>query len=132
VGAALTDPLLLELRQLRAELAELRAIVVDRVRADLAPQDRRIGAALLPLAAEVHGGEFSAAELAAAALNDRSAAGQALCELIRDHGTDEGGGFRTLARLLERIHGMPLGGCRLVRLSESRTGRRFRVQVSGP
>jgi len=124
--------LLLEMRQMRDELADLRAIVVDRARADLARQDRRIGATLLPLAVEVHGGAFDAAQLAAAALNDRSPAGQALCELIRDHGTDESGSFRTLGRLLDRIAGVPLGGCRLVPLGDGRAAKRYRVQVSGP
>ncbi len=120
------------MRQLRAELADLRDMFADYVRANLAPQDRRIGAALLPLAAEVHGGVFDAAELAAAALNDRSPAGHALRELIRDHGTDEGGKFRTLGRLLDRITGVPLGGCRLVRVGPGRVAMRYSVQASEP
>lgn len=121
----------LELRRLAAEQAELREAVEHLTRRLLAAEDRRTGVVLLPLLAELVGGEtFTAASAAARALNDRTAIGQAVRELLADVGMGAGG-LRSLGRLLLRLDGAALGGVRLVPAGERREGLAWRlVQVS--
>lgn len=123
--------LALELRRLRDEVAELRDEQAHLLRALLARQDRRTGAALVPLLAErFDGADFSAAEVAAAALNGRDTAAQALRELVADYAS-EAGGLRALGRLLARLEGCCFDGCRLTAAGPSRGVQRWRVRVSG-
>lgn len=126
------DALVIELRLLRAAVADLQLSHDHLLRQHLARADRRTGAALLPLAADLAGGrEITAPELAAWALNDRTPSGRALCGLVEAYITDEGG-LRALGRFLARIEGAPLGGHRLERAGPSRDGLRWRVvRVSG-
>lgn len=126
--AALT----LELRLVRAELAEVRESQADLVRRLLEREDRTTGRVLLPLVNDLVGErDLDAGTLAAAALNDRTATGQAVREIINDY-TDCDGSFRSLAHLLKRLQGVHLGGCKLVPRGEGRGGLRWRVvQVSG-
>lgn len=128
----MNDPLILEIRRLRAELAELREDQQFLMRALLAASDKRNALRFLPLIADVLGDRaFTAPELLAAALNDRTAAGQALREVIGEFVTDDGG-LRAFGRLLARIEGVPLGGCRLISAGDGRDGRRWRVvRLSG-
>lgn len=127
------DPLALEVRRLaalvEAALEESRYLALRL----LEVEDRAIGKVMLPLIAEVMGdATFVPASLVAAVLNRRDSCGQALRELIRDHGTDEDGGWRSLGRLLERLDRKPLAGYRLMPDRQTRAGMSWRVvQVSG-
>ena len=127
----MTDAHTLELRLVRAELAEVRELQTDLVRRLLEREDRRTGIVLLPLAAELVGlRDFDAGMLATVAYNDRTPIGQALTEIIGDY-TDGDGGFRGLAHLLKRLQGAHLAGCKLMPRGEGRGGLRWRiVQVS--
>jgi hypothetical protein len=119
--------LVLEVRQLRAELAEQRAELAFLLRAVLSRQDRRAGSALVPLLAEAFNGEcFTAAEIATSALNGRDAASQALRELVADYCTAEGG-LRALGRLLARLEGCSFDGGRLVSGGERRGVASWRI-----
>jgi hypothetical protein len=131
--------LILEIKRLRAEAAEQRAEVRELredlqflMRALLTASDKRNALRFLPLIADVIGERpFTAPQVLAAALNDRTPAGQALRELVREFVTDDGG-LRTFGKLLSRIEGAPLAGCRLISAGEGRDGRRWRVvRVSG-
>jgi hypothetical protein len=125
----MADAALLELRRLVAAVAELRDEQAHLLRALLARDDRRTGAALLPLIAELLDGRaFTAAELLTAALDDRTPAGRALCELVAEFVTDTGG-MRALGRLLARLEGVPLAGCRLVSAGAAGGVCRWRVKV---
>jgi hypothetical protein len=125
------DHALLELRLVRAALLEVLEVQQDLQRRLLDREDRRTGVVLLPLALELIGSRpFDAAGLAVAALNDRTSAGRAACEIVSDY-TDDDGGFRGLARLLQRLQGVRLAGCKLVPAGEGRGGLRWRLQVSG-
>ncbi|RIK69798.1 MAG: hypothetical protein DCC67_21070 [Planctomycetota bacterium] len=128
----MNDPLILEIRRLRAELAELREDQQFLMRALLQPADKRNAVALLPLIADVLGDRaFTAADVVAAALNTRTPDGQALLELVRERATDDGG-LRAFGKMLARIEGMPLAGCRLISAGDGRDGRRWRVvRLSG-
>ncbi len=123
--------LALEVRRLRDEVAELRDEQAHLLRALLARQDRRVGAAMVPLLAErFEGRDFSAAELVGAVLNDRDAAAQALRELVADYASEDGG-LRALGRLLARLEGVSFDKCRLAAAGQSRGVQRWRVRVSG-
>lgn len=128
----MSDALILEIRRLRAELAELREDHQHLLRALLTARDKRNGVALLPLISDVLGDRaFTAADVVAAALNTRTAEGQALLELVREFVTDVSG-LRAFGKLLARIEGVPLAGCRLIGGGEGRDGRRWRVvRLSG-
>lgn len=122
------DALTLEVRRLSA-LVEA-ALEENRYLAGrlLAVEDRNVGKVLLPLIDEVMGDTaFVPASLVAAVINRRDSCGQALRELIRDHGTDEDGRWRSLGRLLERLNRVPLAGCRLVPDRATRDGMAWRV-----
>lgn len=126
----MTDALALELRRLAAEVAELRAEQAHLLRALLSRQDRRAGAAIVPLLAEMFSAEpFTCAEVAARALNGRDTASQALRELVADYCTAEGG-LRALGRFLARLEGISFEGSRLVSAGAARGVQRWRVQVS--
>ena len=123
----IAGPVLLELRCLRAEVAALREDQQHLMRSLLARDDRRAGQVLLPLVAELVGGHlFTGPSLLAAALADRTAAGQAAREVIADMATDAGG-LRAFGRLLSRLDGVPLAGCRLQAAGEASDGRRWRL-----
>lgn len=125
----MTDPALLELRRLAAEVAELRETQEHLMRALLSRQDRRVGSAVVPLLAEVFEGQtFCAADLAAASLNRRDSVGEALRELVAEYCTAEGG-LRALGRLLMRLEGCSFGGCRLQAAGALRGALRWRVRV---
>lgn len=126
----MTDAALVELRLVRQELAAVRESHDYLLRRLLDRDDRRTGAALLPLLAELMDGAIDVAGVATVALNDRSAAGQALRELVAEHVTDEGG-LRAFGRMLARLEGVSLGGYRLVRDGAARGVVRWRVRVSG-
>lgn len=119
---------LLELRRLAEQVQELRESHDALLRQLAKPADRRTGAALLPLVADVVGlgAVFDAASLAARALNDRTPDGAALRELIGEYAT-ESGGLRAFGRLLDRLDGVPLAAYRLAPAGEGRDGRRWRV-----
>lgn len=128
----MNDPLILEIRRLHAEVQALREDHQHLLRALLAASDKRNAAALLPLIADVlQDRPFTAPQVLAAALNDRTPSGQALRELIAEYATTSGG-LRALGKMLARIEGVPLAGCRLIGDGEGRDGRRWRVvRVSG-
>lgn len=123
--------LLLELRRLAAEVVELREAQDAALRAMLSRTDRRTGAALVPLLAEVFEDEpFTAADVAAETLNRRDAVGAALRELVADQITDTGG-MRSFGRLLARLVAAEFDGHRLVVDGDRRDPPRYRVrQVS--
>ena len=121
------DPAMLELRRLSAEVAALREDQQHLMRSLLARDDRRAGQVLLPLVAELVGsGTFTAASLLAGALKDQTPAGQAARDVLADLVTDTGG-LRAFGRLLSRLEGAPLAGCRLQAAGETSEGRRWRV-----
>lgn len=122
----------LELRRLAVMVAELVEENRTLQRRLLTAEDRRMGTVLLPLLHElVDGAPFTAASAAARALNDRTATGQAVREVLADLGMGDGG-LRSFGRLLQRLDGVPLAGLRLVPAGERREGLAWRlVQVSG-
>ena len=127
----MTGAALLELRRLAAEVADLRDEQQHLMRALLAREDRRTGSALVPLLGEAFGGEgFTAADLAALALNGRDSAAQALRELVADYCTADGG-LRSLGRFLARLEGCSFGGSRLLADGALHGVQRWRVRVSG-
>lgn len=127
MGLDVNDASLLELRLLRAEVAELRADLGTLLRRQFARDDRRLLLALLPLVSELLGdANFTANQLAEVALNERSPLGQALRELIADACAD-GDSLRPLGELLARAEGVPFAGCRLVSAGMSHGARRWRV-----
>ncbi|MCW5634727.1 MAG: hypothetical protein KIT17_15435 [Rubrivivax sp.] len=108
--------LALEVRALRAELAEVGADVADLVRRQATPEDRRAGAVLVPLAGEVMGPRaFAPGEFVKAAGRRRDAVGQAVLETLHERDLlDDDGGFRTLGRLFRRVQRIAFDGFRLV------------------
>lgn len=119
-----------ELRALRAEIAALRESHDEMARRLLAPADRRLAAALVPLLGDLMDGRtFTAAQLAADALNGAGPEWGAVRELIAEHITDAGG-MRSLGRLLTRVAGCEFNGARLVLDGERRGVMRWRVRVS--
>ena len=96
--AALT----LELRLLRAELAELRDDHRELQRQLLAKADRRIGMRLVPAIARPIGAgrPFAVADLAALVLNADTPAAGVVLDALADHADDDGG-FRGFGRLLQ-------------------------------
>lgn len=127
------DPAMLELRRLSVEVAALREDQQYLLRALLASDDRRIGQALLPMVADlVGGGMFTGPSLLAGALKDQTPVGRAARDALADMVTDTGG-LRAFGRLLARLEGVPLAGCRLTPAGEASEGRRWRVlRVSDP
>lgn len=114
----------LEVRRLAELIAALADDVRHMERRRLAADDRRVGAVLLRLAHELVGdARFTAPELFARALNDRTAAGRALCEVLVDYGS-----VRSIGRLLARLESVVLSGCRLVPAGAAREGRAWRLQ----
>jgi hypothetical protein len=128
-----TAHLLLEVRRLRADLDELRGDQRHLMRMLLAKEDRRAGAAMLPLLGDrMSEAGFAASDAWAQTLNDRSAEGQALRELIAEYFTEDGG-LKAFGRFLARIEGVPLAGRRLELVDSPRGINRWRVvRVSGP
>lgn len=124
--------LILEIKALRAEVQALREDQRFLMRALLTASDKRNALRFLPLIADViEDRPFTAPQVLAAALNDRTPSGQALREVIAEFATSDGG-LRAFGRLLKRIEGVPLAGCRLIGDGEGRDGRRWRVvRVSG-
>lgn len=122
----------LEVRRLAALVAELVDENRTLQRRLLAAEDRRIGAVVLPLLAELVGQQpFTAASIATHALNDRTVAGRAVREVLADLGADDGG-LRSFGRLLQRLDGVPLAGLRLLPAGQRREGLAWRlVHVSG-
>lgn len=121
------DPAALEMRRLRDKVEELCEEQRYVMRALLARDDRRAGLVLLPLVAELLGScTFTAAGLLAASLNARTPAGQAAREVLADMATDSGG-LRAFGRLLSRLEGVVLAGCRLQAAGETGEGRRWRL-----
>jgi len=121
------EALRLEVRLLRQEVSDLHADVGVLLARLLARDDRRIGMALLPLGEEVFDGEpFTAARLADRALNDRTARGEALRDLIADVLGDREE-LRPLGEFLARIEGVRLGGVRLIADGHLHGVRRYRL-----
>ena len=113
----------LELRALRLAVAELVADQQHVERRRLAADDRRIGIALLPLAAAlVEDARFTGEALFEIALDDRTPVGQAVREILRDYGS-----LRALGKLLVRLEGIALAGCRLVAAGSHRGDRAWRI-----
>lgn len=122
----MTDAALLELRRLAPKVDELVEDQQHVERRRLALDDRRTGIVLLPLAADLIGeARFTGPVLSGVALNDRTPTGQALREVLADYGS-----LRALGKLLARIDGVTLAGCRLVpagRIGDDRAWRIDRV-----
>lgn len=128
----MTDALALELRRLSAEIAALRESHDEMARRLLAPADRRLAAALVPLLGDLLQGQtFTTAQLAGYALNGAGAEWQAVRELVAEFVT-EAGGVRSLGRLLSRLAGVEFAGARLVLDGERRGVQSWRVRVSVP
>lgn len=125
----MTDAALaVELRALREEIAALRESHAELVLRLLSADDRRLGGVLVPLLADLCGGEaFTAASLAASALNGRGPEWQAVRELVAPFVTGTGG-VRSLGRLLVRLAGVEFNGCRLVAAGVERGAQRWRVR----
>jgi hypothetical protein len=123
--------LVLELRQVRTELAELLDDHRRLQRRLLRDDDRSIGRVVVPLMGEVLGpGVLPPGELMNACAARRDAVGQAVLETIRDADlVDSDGSWRALGRLFSRIEGIAFDGYRLA--SEGRRGWRV-VAVSSP
>ena len=121
------DALTLELRLLRAELADLRDDHRELQRQLLSKADRRTGLRLAPAIVRVvgEGRSFTVAYLAGLVVEDYTPAACVIRDALADH-ADADGGFRGLGRLLQRLQGVPLAGWRIQRA----TGERWRV-VSG-
>ena len=106
MGRPPTDNLriLAELAAVRAKLDELCEAQEHLTRRLLEREDRRTGGALVPLLGETFQDEaqFTAAEVAAKALNDRTATGQALREVIAEHITEDAG-LRSFGRLVDGV-----------------------------
>lgn len=129
---ALLGALALELRKLRAQMTDLCESQEHLVRRVLKVDDRRTGAALLPLLEEKLGVDvaFTSEDLFADALNDRTPLGQALLELMTDPG-EEDAGARAFGKLLVRLEDVPFAGLRLVAVGATRNPRKWRlVRVS--
>lgn len=120
--------LALKLRVMQSQLTDLLDEQRHLARRLLEREDRRIGTVLLPLLHELIGdAAFTAASAAARALNDRTATGQAVRELLADVGMGDGGGLRSFGRLLQRLDGAPLAGLRLLPAGERREGLAWRM-----
>lgn len=128
------DPVLLEVRQQSAEIAELREIIEHLARRNLEKEDRRAAIALFPLAAGlVQSRDFTARSLLAVAFDARTPEGQAIRELAKDISGDgdPDENARALGRMLKRVSGVTLGGYRLEPRGEASEGLRWRlVRVS--
>lgn len=121
------NQVLLELRLLRNEVAELRAEQGHLMRRLLPRDDRRTGCVLLSLVFEVFENHvFTAAELATRTLNGRDTSAQALRELVAEQCTEQGG-LRALGKLLGRLEGVSFDGLRLVRAGAVRGVVRWRI-----
>ena len=118
------------LDRLQHELAEVREMQEHLARRLLDHDDRRTGGALVPLLGEIfESTPFTAADIATRALNDQTATGAAVRELLGERLT-ESGGLRPFGRFLARIEGVRFDGWRLVAAGETRGVMRWRV--SGP
>ena len=117
----MSDASMFELRLVRAELAGLRECIADLQHQLLAKHDRRTGLRLVPSIARLLGEDrpFEVAALAAAALNATSPAGGVVRDVLTEH-ADADGGFRAFGRLLQRLHGVPMGGWRIQRAGPER------------
>lgn len=125
-----------ELRLLRAEVAELRTDQQALLRRLLDRDDRRIGASVFPLADELMGAvAFTVPDLARRAMNTRDPLGRAVLELLEEAGAGTPAtevNLRAAGRLFARLEGAALSGLRLVAAGETREGLRWRlVRVSG-
>lgn len=124
---------IIELRRLTEMVEALKDAQDHLVRRMVSRDERRTGAALWPLAAELVGeGDFALTFLHARALNDRTPMGRAVLELIEDYVDPDTGHLRSLGQLFSRLEGASLGGYRLVRgTGPGRSGERWRlVRVS--
>lgn len=118
----MTDAAFLELRRLAALVERLDEAVNHLQRRQLHDDDRQTGQVLLPLAAEVVGERaVTVPELMAAALADRTPAGQALCETLVAYGST-----KAIGRLLGRLDGVVLSGVRLVPAGQRSERHRWR------
>jgi hypothetical protein len=119
--------LALEVRRLIALVEDLRESHDDTMRRLLDRDDRRTGSVLVPLLANLFGDDdFTAPSIAARVLNDRTALGQAVRELVAEYVTDAAG-LRSFGRMLARIESVRFGGYRLRALGNTRAGLRWRV-----
>ena len=98
----MSDPLALELRLVRAELAALRDDHRELQRQLLAKSDRRAGLRLAPAIGRLvgEGRTFTPTDLALMSLNSPSPAAGVIQGALADH-TDADGGFRAFGRLLQ-------------------------------
>lgn len=121
-----------EMRRRREVEAEFRDDQRWLMQMLLSPEDRRFGRVLLPLAAELVGSNrFTAASLLATSINNRTALGEAARDKLDEMATATGG-LRAFGKLLSRLEGVPLNGCRLVSAGECSEGLRWRLEwVSG-
>jgi hypothetical protein len=123
------DTLMLEVRQLR----ELVAAALDDIqhlhRRLHGRDDRRIAGALWPLLDDLtEGAPFTGPAAYARAVQQRHVpVGAAACQLIVEHGADDGG-LRSFGKFLARLEGVPLGELRLVRIGDSRAGVVWQLQ----
>jgi hypothetical protein len=125
----LNAAILLEIRVMRAELAEVREESAHLTRRLLKRDDWRTGEALLPLAYELVGESvFTGPMLWMATLNPQTPTCQAVRELIGDFGTDEGG-LRSFGWFLARLEGVPLAGHRLVKARGRNEGLGWRIAL---
>ena len=98
----------------------------------LASEDRRAGSVVLPLAVELIGDgvDFSASELLAAALDDRTVVGEALREVLAPMVDATDGGVANVGRFLTRLARVRLAGCRLTVTPRAR--RPYKIRGSRP
>ena len=127
-----TERLELEVRRLGGlveQLLEEQPLLMCRV---LASEDRRAGSVVLPLAVALIGDgvDFSASELLAAALDDRTVVGEALREVLAPMVDATDGGVANVGRFLTRLARVRLAGCRLTVTPRAR--RPYKIRGSRP
>ena len=117
----MSDAVVLELRRLAAMVEAQNDCIGDLQRRLLAKDDRRTALRLIPALARIAGDgrPFEVAKLAALVLNDRRPAAGVVRDALGDH-ADVDGGFRGFGRLLQRLHGVPMGGWRIQRAGPER------------
>ena len=125
----MTDPALLELRLLREAVAVLADEQRELQRQLLAKADRRTGMRLAPAIARTAGDgrAFTVSYLAGLVVDSDTPAAGVIRDALADH-ADDGGGFRSFGRLLQRLEGVPLAGWRIQRVN----GERWRVVAGFP
>lgn len=124
----MTDAALLELRLLRAAVADLVEEQQHLHRAITKRADLRTASAMWPLLAELVGSApFTGPSVYALALNQHTPSGDALCEMVVEYGSEDGG-LKAYGKFLARLEGVPVLEHRLIKVDAVREGLVWRLQ----